>query len=109
MSLTWKKDTLSECYNILTATGAWEDIELPDGVVGKAVLVQVHSSDDTIFDPDSSCLPFLYSHDETDGWVVVSSTGLIVNLRDSGRSSVSGAIGRIRTTADAIVSIMIIN
>ena len=77
------------------------------GLEFRRVLFRSHDTSDTNYDPDTTTKPFLYSHDETEGWTVIPKTGLYINLRSSGRSSLAplSKIGKIKAETGYKVSI----
>ena len=108
MTDKWKHGVLAETYHVETSDGAWQEISIPEGVSCKVVLIQVHDTDDTIYDPEVACIPFLYTHDETKGWTVIPKLGIHVNIRNSGRASAIGVIGKVKAATGYHVSILII-
>ena len=97
--------TVAEAYHIEDTDGSWQEISLPTDVDCKTVVIQVVENDDTIYDPDTACFPFLFSHLETDGWIVAPGLGLQVGIV----KSATNVIGKIKAVTGKKVAILIID
>lgn len=96
--------TTAKTYHVDTTDGTWQAISLPEGVECKTILLQMHGTSETEYDPDTACSPFLFSNTDATGWVVIPAYGLQLNVVKT-----SGVIGKIKAASGDHVSILVID